>query len=364
MAGIRASISARLMPAVPTRSGRSIRRPSASCPSTRVITMVASGGGEKAYWDSGPNGHTSSLIRSEPFSSRPIPSTATTTRRMSPPRVTGRTGCSTGGIRQHSNPLRKDEGGDQPRDYDEWHRHYDDPDSSLSWRLRRVQQQLNTALDHTRARAESSAPGRGWPRRDRSAARPARCRPGVGGSGRAARRDRAAGPGRGGRGRSGDVEVRTTRRRPERRVRGGRSGADRAAGRHLRQHLRRRPVAAARLRAPAVCARGDAPLVPRARRVGSQQPDPDPAGRGRVRRARLRDERGRGRRGARRGALQRPAGRRFGPDCRCSRSCAEGGQEPVAEGVHRARPAPAAQAASPASRPTTRPGRGPPGRRR
>ena len=65
---------------MPTRSGRSIRRPSASRPSTRVITMVASGGGEKAYCDSGPNGHTSSLIRSEPFSSRPMPSTATPTR--------------------------------------------------------------------------------------------------------------------------------------------------------------------------------------------------------------------------------------------------------------------------------------------
>lgn len=33
------------------------------------------------------------------------------------------------------------------RDYDEWHRQYDDPDSDLSWRLRRVQAQLAAALD-------------------------------------------------------------------------------------------------------------------------------------------------------------------------------------------------------------------------
>lgn len=33
------------------------------------------------------------------------------------------------------------------RDYDDWHRHYDDPDSSLSWRLRRVQAELHAALD-------------------------------------------------------------------------------------------------------------------------------------------------------------------------------------------------------------------------
>jgi SAM-dependent methyltransferase len=35
------------------------------------------------------------------------------------------------------------------RDYDDWHRHYDDPDSSLSWRLRRVQAQLRDALDRS-----------------------------------------------------------------------------------------------------------------------------------------------------------------------------------------------------------------------
>lgn len=33
------------------------------------------------------------------------------------------------------------------RDYDRWHRHYDDPDSSLSWRLRRVQAYVAEALD-------------------------------------------------------------------------------------------------------------------------------------------------------------------------------------------------------------------------
>lgn len=35
------------------------------------------------------------------------------------------------------------------RDYDEWHRQYDDPESGLSWRLRRVQAQLAAALDRT-----------------------------------------------------------------------------------------------------------------------------------------------------------------------------------------------------------------------
>ena len=35
----------------------------------------------------------------------------------------------------------------QQRDYDDWHRHYDDPGSSLSWRLRRVQAALHAALD-------------------------------------------------------------------------------------------------------------------------------------------------------------------------------------------------------------------------
>jgi hypothetical protein len=33
------------------------------------------------------------------------------------------------------------------RDYDEWHAEYDDPDSDLSWRLRRVQAHLGLALD-------------------------------------------------------------------------------------------------------------------------------------------------------------------------------------------------------------------------
>jgi SAM-dependent methyltransferase len=35
------------------------------------------------------------------------------------------------------------------RDYDRWHQQYDDPGSSLSWRLRRVQAQLTAALDRT-----------------------------------------------------------------------------------------------------------------------------------------------------------------------------------------------------------------------
>lgn len=33
------------------------------------------------------------------------------------------------------------------RDYQEWHQHYDDPDSGLSWRLRTVQQQIRSVLD-------------------------------------------------------------------------------------------------------------------------------------------------------------------------------------------------------------------------
>src|SRR5215207_10613103 len=37
----------------------------------------------------------------------------------------------------------------QLRDYEDWHRHYDDPDSSLSWRLRRVRAALHTALDRS-----------------------------------------------------------------------------------------------------------------------------------------------------------------------------------------------------------------------
>ena len=35
----------------------------------------------------------------------------------------------------------------QLRDYDEWHREYDDPGSDLSWRLRRVQAHLGDALE-------------------------------------------------------------------------------------------------------------------------------------------------------------------------------------------------------------------------
>jgi len=37
---------------------------------------------------------------------------------------------------------------DQLRDYQEWHRHYDDPGSGLSWRLGRVQQYVGSFLDH------------------------------------------------------------------------------------------------------------------------------------------------------------------------------------------------------------------------
>lgn len=34
------------------------------------------------------------------------------------------------------------------RDYQEWHRHYDDPNSALSWRLQRVRDHIGDALDN------------------------------------------------------------------------------------------------------------------------------------------------------------------------------------------------------------------------
>jgi hypothetical protein len=49
------------------------------------------------------------------------------------------------------------------RDYDEWHRHYDDPGSDLSWRLRRVQSHLVDALERHagRCRIVSACSGDG-----------------------------------------------------------------------------------------------------------------------------------------------------------------------------------------------------------
>ena len=49
------------------------------------------------------------------------------------------------------------------RDYDAWHRHYDDPGSGLSWRLRRVQAHLGEALNHHpgRCRIVSACSGDG-----------------------------------------------------------------------------------------------------------------------------------------------------------------------------------------------------------
>jgi hypothetical protein len=38
---------------------------------------------------------------------------------------------------------------DGQRDYQEWHRAYDDPDSALSWRLRTVQEYLREAIDRS-----------------------------------------------------------------------------------------------------------------------------------------------------------------------------------------------------------------------
>ena len=106
ISGMRASISARLIPAVSTRSGRSIRRPSASRPSTRVITMVASLAGENAYCDCGPKGHASSLIRNEPFSSSPMPSTLAAIRQANDAGLMARTRSPTG--RLEHNPDRSD----------------------------------------------------------------------------------------------------------------------------------------------------------------------------------------------------------------------------------------------------------------
>ena len=44
------------------------------------MTMVASGGGENAYWDRGPKGQRSSLIRSDPLRRSPIPTRPTAMR--------------------------------------------------------------------------------------------------------------------------------------------------------------------------------------------------------------------------------------------------------------------------------------------
>jgi len=50
------------------------------------------------------------------------------------------------------------------RDYQDWHRRYDDPGSSLSWRLQRVRRHLGDALDHhpgeTRVLSVCSGDGR------------------------------------------------------------------------------------------------------------------------------------------------------------------------------------------------------------
>ena len=61
-----------------------------------MITMVVSLGGENAYWDSGPNGHASSLMRNEPLSSSPMPSTVAAMRQAYDDRLMPRTRCPTG----------------------------------------------------------------------------------------------------------------------------------------------------------------------------------------------------------------------------------------------------------------------------
>ena len=223
------------------------------------------------------------------------------------------------------------------RDYDDWHRHYDDPDSSLSWRLRRVQAApARGARPLTRSVPDPQRLRRGRPGRDRGAARPVRCRPGVGGTGRAAPGHRRSGPGsRGGR-RPDRRRGPDRRRRPERRVRGRRPGADRAAGRHLRQHHRRGPVAAAGLRSAAVRAGRHAAVVPRARRVGPQRPRSGPGWRTRGF-TELDYATSGGEDAAALGVV-----RYDGPPVALAAGtaavhvpCAEGGQEPVPEGVHR-----------------------------
>ena len=62
----------------------------------RVITMVVSLAGENAYWESGPKGQTSSLIRNEPLRSNPMPSTLAAMRQAYEVLLMPRTRCPTG----------------------------------------------------------------------------------------------------------------------------------------------------------------------------------------------------------------------------------------------------------------------------
>ena len=41
------------------------------------------------------------------------------------------------------------------RDYEDWHRAYDDPNSDLSWRLLRVQEYIRQALDDHRGSVQA-----------------------------------------------------------------------------------------------------------------------------------------------------------------------------------------------------------------
>jgi hypothetical protein len=67
-------------------------------------------------------------------------------RQLSAQRLIGRTRCPTERL---DHGLRSGSLGFMAglRDYEEWHRSYDDPGSGLSWRLRRVQAHVSDALD-------------------------------------------------------------------------------------------------------------------------------------------------------------------------------------------------------------------------
>jgi hypothetical protein len=66
--------------------------------------MVESLAGENAYCDSGPTGHTSSLIRNEPFNSSPMPATLTAIRQASEAGLIARTRSPTGRLQHNPDP--------------------------------------------------------------------------------------------------------------------------------------------------------------------------------------------------------------------------------------------------------------------
>ena len=177
-------------------------------------------------------------------------------------------------------------------------------------------------------------------------------------------RDRRSGRGTRGRGRPDRRRGPNRGRGPERRVRGRGPGADRAAGRHL-GNISDEDLWRLVGFSPQLCAPGATLLWSRGhRRVGPQRPDPDPAGRRGF--AELDYATSGGENAAALGVV-----RYDGPPVALAARpaavhvpCAEGGQEPVAEGVHPPdrclRPGPHPRRPGP----RLRPGRGPPGHRR